>query len=60
MIDTNVTYSSIYSGPISCFDRQIEELQARKDAMLHDYCYTDYRNVVKQCFLYKTEENKNG
>jgi hypothetical protein len=29
-------------GQVSCIDRQIAELEARKDAILNGYCFTGY------------------
>ena len=34
-----------YYNQVSCIDRQIEELEARKYALLHGYCYTGYHNM---------------
>lgn len=34
-----------YYNQVSCIDRQIEELEARKYALLHSYCYTGYHNM---------------
>lgn len=31
-----------YYDQVTCIDRQIAELQARKDALLHGYCFTSY------------------
>lgn len=31
-----------YTGQVSCIDREIAELQARKDALMHGYCFTGY------------------
>lgn len=31
-----------YYGQVSCIDRQIAELEARRDALIHGYCYTGY------------------
>lgn len=30
---------------VSCIDRQIAELEARRDALIHGYCYTGYHEV---------------
>lgn len=38
----NVYY---YYGQVSCIDRQIAELEARRDALMHGYCYTGYHEV---------------
>ena len=32
----------IYYGQVTCIDRQIAELEARKYAMLHGYCFTGH------------------
>ena len=31
-----------YYGQVTCIDRQIAELEARKDAILHGYCFIGY------------------
>lgn len=31
-----------YTGQVSCIDRQIAELEARRNALLHGYCFTGY------------------
>lgn len=33
-------YSTYYYGQVTCIDRQIAELEARRDALLHGYCFT--------------------
>lgn len=38
----NSVYTTYYYGQVSCIDRQIAELEARRDALLHGYCFTDY------------------
>lgn len=35
-------YQTYYYGQVTCIDRQIAELEARKYAMLHGYCFTGY------------------
>ena len=31
-----------YTGQVSCIDRQIAELQARREAVINGYCFTGY------------------
>lgn len=38
-MDYNV-YGNLYYGQVTCIDRQIAELEARRDAMIHGYCFT--------------------
>ena len=38
--DTTEQYQTYYYGQVTCIDRQIAELEARKYAMLHGYCFT--------------------
>ena len=38
-MDKSVSYE-YYKDSVSCIDRQIEELKARRDAILQGYCYT--------------------
>lgn len=46
--DTTEVQQEYYSGQVTCIDRQIAELEARKDAILHGYCFTGYRpSIVK-------------
>ena len=35
-------YQMNYYGQVSCIDRQIAELEARRDAILHGYCFTGH------------------
>lgn len=35
---------------VSCIDRQIKELEARRDAILHGYCYIGY-NISTKTYL---------
>lgn len=53
----NEQYSIDYNyGQVSCIDRQIAELQARKDALLHGYCFTGYTNTKSYLDPYNLEE----
>ena len=40
-----------YTGQVSCIDRQIAELEARKDALLNGYCFTGYYGMVAKPYL---------
>lgn len=41
-MDTNIYNVYYYNGQVNCIDRQIAELEARRDALIHGYCYTGY------------------
>jgi hypothetical protein len=36
-----------FDGRVSCIDRQIAELEARRYAMIHGYCFTGYYGTTK-------------
>lgn len=40
-------YNDYYIGQVTCIDRQIAELEARRDALLHGYCFTGYYGTTK-------------
>lgn len=55
-----------YYGQVSCIDRQIEELQARRnellakrDAILRGHCYTGYHNVKSYIDPYNLADDEN-
>lgn len=45
-----------YYDQVTCIDRQIAELQARKDAILHGYCFTGYVNPKPYVDPYNLDE----
>ena len=45
-----------YYGQVSCIDRQIAELEARKDAILHGYCFTGYLSQKPYADPYNLDE----
>lgn len=45
MMETYVNYD--YYGEVSCIDKQIAELQARKDALQNHYCFIGYNINTK-------------
>ena len=42
---TNKDWDFIDYGQVSCIDKQIAELQARRDALLSGVCFTGYYDV---------------
>lgn len=40
-----------YHDQVSCIDRQIAELQARKYALLHGYCFAGDYSMSKKPYL---------
>lgn len=45
-----------YYGQVACIDRQIAELEARKDALLHGYCFTGYLSLKPYADPYNLDE----
>lgn len=45
-MDYNYEYNYYY-GQVSCIDRQIAELEARRKAILNGYCFTGYYGTTK-------------
>jgi hypothetical protein len=43
-------------GQVSCIDRQIAELEARKDALLNGYCFTGYYDTKPYLDPYGLDE----
>lgn len=41
----------IYYGQVSCIDRQIAELQARRNALLSGTCYIGYYGMPHSIYL---------
>lgn len=44
-------YSVLYYGQVSCIDRQIAELEARKNALLNGYCFTGYYGMNSKPYI---------
>jgi len=42
IMEYTYNYNDYYFGQVSCIDRQIAELEARKYALQHGYCFTGY------------------
>jgi len=40
-------YNDYYLGQVTCIDRQIAELEARRNALLNGYCFTGYYGTTK-------------
>lgn len=40
-------YNNYYIDQVSCIDRQIAELEARRKAILNGYCFTGYYGTTK-------------
>lgn len=38
-------YNYTYYNQVTCIDRQIAELEARRDALIHGHCYTGYSST---------------
>lgn len=47
-----------YTGQVSCIDRQIAELQARKYALQHSYCFTGYVPQPRVVYVEELREAK--
>lgn len=55
-------YENVVSSTVSCIDRQIKELEARKYAIQQGYCYTGYysmQSYIQDDEAIVEEENKN-
>jgi len=50
----------IYYGQVTCIDRQIAELEARKDALLNGYCFTGVYIPNETIIVEEGEENERG
>ena len=51
-------YINYNMDQVSCIDRQIAELEARRDALIHGYCYTVYHETKPFVDPYHLYEDK--
>jgi len=49
--NTNEQYQTYYDDRVTCIDRQIAELEARRDALIHGYCFTGYYGMNPKPYI---------
>lgn len=55
--DITEVQQEYYSDQVTCIDRQIAELEARKYALQHGYCFTGYNDTFQRMKTYPDPYN---